>query len=96
VTRAIDAELPNDPGDLADQTKRLRERGATFEEEEWILLGGRPVEERIERPTDPEVLLDVLNGRPKSASGCQEQVVPLVIPGSDHLMEDVVHHGRAD
>jgi hypothetical protein len=59
-------------------------------------LIGRPVEQRIERPADPEVLLDVLNHRPKSASGCQKQVTPLVIRGLDDLLKRVVHHGRAD
>ena len=34
----------------------------------------QPIKQRVERPADPEVLLDVLFGRAEASSGCREQV----------------------
>jgi hypothetical protein len=55
---------------------------------------GEPVEEYVERPADPEVLLDVLDGCAQPTSSRQEYVPPLVLVGSDYTQERIVHDGR--
>jgi hypothetical protein len=54
----------------------------------------KPVEEHVERPADPEVFLDVLDGCAQSTSSRQEHIPALVVTGSDHMAERIVHERR--
>ena len=54
----------------------------------------KSVEEHIERPADPEVFLDILDGCAQSTSSRQEHVPALVVTGSDQTPERIVHDGR--
>src|SRR5439155_15388415 len=75
-----------------DETKRLREGRAPFEKQtrpiRWQL-----VKERIERPADPEVFLDVLFRRPHPPSRRGEQRPAVRLRRGDHATVLGVHAG---
>jgi hypothetical protein len=60
----------------ADEIVVLRQRCAAFEEKAWAPLW-KPVIENIERPANPEILLDILHRCTKSAR-CGEKNIEAV------------------
>src|SRR3546814_1880522 len=59
--------------DLLDEAVRLRKRGAALEEQPW-LVGAALMIELVQRPADPEILLDIAERRAKPVRGRQEQI----------------------
>jgi hypothetical protein len=72
------------------QPERLGERGSALEQQS---RAGRrqPVEQRVEGPADPKILLDILLGGAKPPAGGDEGVAPVVRRRSQERIEPVAH-----
>jgi hypothetical protein len=80
-------------GEAINQCERLRQRSSAFEQQARRSCR-QAIEENVERPADPEIFLDVLNGGAESAGCGQEQVATRIVAGGDHVPKGRVHHGR--
>src|SRR3546814_3290897 len=71
----------------------LRKRGAALEEQPW-LVGAALMIELVQRPADPEILLDIAERRAKPVRGRQEQVPAIGFSRPDDLLVAGAGHAR--
>src|ERR1700709_307699 len=79
-------------GEALDQPKSLRKRGAALEQEPWPF--GQAVEQGVERPADPEVLLGILRCRAETLCGGREEAGACVLVRCENLVQGHVHGSR--
>jgi hypothetical protein len=77
-------------GKPLDQTVALRERSPAFEQQTRA-TGGEAIKERVQSPTDPEILFDVLFGCPEPVPGADEQIAAISGSGGQHCLEPFCH-----
>jgi len=75
------------------QTEGFRERRAASKKKPRM-LGRQAVEQNIERPSDPEVFLDVLFGRAKASRGCEKNVAAVLLTALEELRKAGTHRAR--
>src|SRR3546814_8675445 len=80
-------------GKALDEAVRLRKRGAALEEQPW-LVGAVLMIELVQRPADPEILLDIAERRAKPVRGRREQVPAIGFSRPDDLL--VAGAGRSE
>src|SRR3546814_1719853 len=80
-------------GKALDEAVRLRKRGAALEEQPW-LVGAALMIELVQRPADPEILLDIAERRAKPVRGRQEQVPAMGFSRPDALLVAGAGHAR--
>src|SRR3546814_4452521 len=71
----------------------LRKRGAALEEQPW-LVGAALMIELVQRPADPEILLDIAERRAKPVRGRQAQVAAIGFSRPDDLLVAGAGHAR--
>ena len=80
-------------GKAFDQTEGLRQRSAAFEQQPWPLR--MSVEQCVKRPTDPEILFDVLRRCAEPLSGRREQPAARFGISPQNFIECGVHDNEA-
>ena len=68
----------------------LWQRGTTFEQQARTVRL-QPVEQRIQRPADPEILFDILHRRAEPPRGSEEAIAPVSCRLSEKAIEIRIH-----
>jgi WD40-like Beta Propeller Repeat len=77
-------------GEAFNQAIAFRQRGSAFEEQAWA-AGLQFVEERVERPTNPEVLFDILFVCSEAGGSANKEIAALIVVGGQYGLKTLGH-----
>lgn len=80
-------------GEALDEPESFRKGRSAFEQETRTAITA--VEQRVERPADPEVLFGILGGGAEPLRGCRKEAGARVRIRSQDLVEGQIHHACA-